>query len=130
MGPWIQKSSTKTLPSSGCRLIPWSSFLKGSRHRRWRGSMTSPPSPCSTFLLEIRVQCSRYCIAKEARTVCFASVKCVLICVGLVQGPWSQASQEHHRREIRYEIRNSKRQFEVADYQVIDVMNDHLCYVI
>jgi hypothetical protein len=50
--------------------------------------------------------------------------------VGLVQGPWSQAGQEHHRREIRYEIQNSKRQFEVADYQVIDVMNDHLCYVI
>ncbi len=54
----------------------------------------------------------------------------MLICIGLVQGPWSQASQEHHRREVRYEIQNSKRQFEVADYQVIDVMNDHLCYVI
>jgi VAD1 Analog of StAR-related lipid transfer domain len=36
----------------------------------------------------------------------------------------------HYRREITYEIQNSKRHFEVADYQVIDVINDHLCYVI
>jgi hypothetical protein len=49
---------------------------------------------------------------------------------GLVQYPWKQPDDGHHRREIRYEIKNSRRHFEVADYQVIDVLNDHLCYVI
>jgi hypothetical protein len=70
-----------------------------------------------------------YC-QRGANREFFFPPQAMLISLGLVQGPWSQASQEHHRREIRYEIQNSKRQFEVADYQVIDVMNDHLCYVI
>ncbi|KAF2665034.1 transcription factor SipA3 [Microthyrium microscopicum] len=48
----------------------------------------------------------------------------------LVQGPWEQPDENHHRRQIKYEIQNSKKHFEVSDYQVIDVLNDHLCYVI
>jgi hypothetical protein len=48
----------------------------------------------------------------------------------LIQGPWTHPEDGHSKREIRYEVQNSKRRFRVADYQVIDVMTDHLCYVI
>jgi hypothetical protein len=48
----------------------------------------------------------------------------------LVQGPWQQPENGHHRREIRYETKHTEPSIVVSDYQVIDVMNDHLCYVI
>jgi hypothetical protein len=51
------------------------------------------------------------------------------IAIGLMQAPWTHPEDGHSKREFRYEVQNSKRHFEVADYQVIDVMNDHLCYV-
>jgi hypothetical protein len=48
----------------------------------------------------------------------------------LVQGPWLQPENAHHRREIRYETKHTETPVVVSDYQVIDVINDHLCYVI
>ncbi|TID24492.1 hypothetical protein E6O75_ATG02857 [Venturia nashicola] len=48
----------------------------------------------------------------------------------LIQSPWVQPEQGHHRREFRYQVVNGGKRFDVADHQLIDVLNDHLCYVI
>jgi hypothetical protein len=50
--------------------------------------------------------------------------------LGLIQSPWVQPEQGHHRREFRYQVTNRGKRFDVADHQLIDVLNDHLCYVI
>jgi VAD1 Analog of StAR-related lipid transfer domain/PH domain len=50
--------------------------------------------------------------------------------LGLIQSPWVQPEQGHHRREFRYQVANGGKRFDVADHQLIDVLNDHLCYVI
>lgn len=50
----------------------------------------------------------------------------------LLQGPWIQTdAQSHHRREFKYAVHLANgKPSEVLDTQVIDVFNDHLCYVI
>jgi hypothetical protein len=48
----------------------------------------------------------------------------------LIQSPWVQPDQGHWRREFRYQVINGGKRFDVADHQLIDVFNDHLCYVI
>lgn len=50
--------------------------------------------------------------------------------LGLIQSPWVQPEQGHHRREFKYQVVNGGKRFDVADHQLIDVLNDHLCYVI
>ncbi|KAF2834512.1 hypothetical protein M501DRAFT_1020757 [Patellaria atrata CBS 101060] len=44
-----------------------------------------------------------------------------------VQGPWVQPEKGHHRREFQYQNYLGQ---DVVDYQMIDVYNDHLCYVV
>jgi VAD1 Analog of StAR-related lipid transfer domain/BAR domain of APPL family/PH domain len=48
----------------------------------------------------------------------------------LVQTPWLQSAQGVQRREFKFEVGSGKSRSEVSDYQMIDVLNDHLCYVI
>ncbi|KAJ9668273.1 SNF1-interacting protein [Coniosporium apollinis] len=52
----------------------------------------------------------------------------------IVQSPWVQPENGHHRREFEYEIEYSdslgKHQLHGLDYQIIEVFNDHLCYVV
>ena len=51
------------------------------------------------------------------------------------QSSWAQPEEGHLRREFNYEIAYSnifgqQRQITVVDYQMVDVLNDHLCYVV
>lgn len=51
------------------------------------------------------------------------------------QGSWSQPEQGHLRREFAYDFSypnafGHQRQATVIDYQMVDVLNDHLCYVV
>ena len=51
------------------------------------------------------------------------------------QTPWIQPEQSHLRREFEYQIQYSNTfgrilQATITDYQIIDVYNDHLCYVV
>lgn len=51
------------------------------------------------------------------------------------QTAWIQPAEGHLRREFEYQIDDSdmfgrSRQATVVDYQMIDVSNDHLCYVV
>ncbi|KAK2801172.1 SNF1-interacting protein [Onygenales sp. PD_10] len=51
------------------------------------------------------------------------------------QGPWTNTQSAHMRRDFKYQIRmpdffGRPRQTEVSDYQIVDVQNDHLCYVV
>lgn len=51
------------------------------------------------------------------------------------QGPWDNQDQGHMRREFEYQVAYSDvfhrtRQATIVDYQMIDVLNDHLCYVV
>ncbi|CAG7930022.1 unnamed protein product [Penicillium olsonii] len=51
------------------------------------------------------------------------------------QGPWVAAESRHLRRDFNYNIGASDilgRNHEngISDYQIIDVLNDHLCYVV
>ncbi|KAJ4289658.1 SNF1-interacting protein [Kalmusia sp. IMI 367209] len=50
----------------------------------------------------------------------------------VVQGPWTKADQDHQRRDFEYEIVQPGKTEAVIinDYQVIEVLNDHLCYVV
>ncbi|KAG4428712.1 hypothetical protein IFR05_015804 [Cadophora sp. M221] len=53
----------------------------------------------------------------------------------IAQGPWVAAEGSHLRRDFQFQIDyvdifRRARQANVVDYQVIDVMNDHVCYVI
>lgn len=50
----------------------------------------------------------------------------------VVQGPWVTNEQKLQRRDFEYEIaQSSKNEAEVIhDYQIIEVLNDHLCYVV
>ena len=51
------------------------------------------------------------------------------------QGPWAREEQSHMRRIFEYQIEyldilRRNRQAAVVDSQMIDVMNEHLCYVV
>ena len=51
------------------------------------------------------------------------------------QGPWTRQEQSHMRRTFEYHIEymdmlRRNRHAAVIDYQMIDVLNDHLCYVV
>ncbi|KAG5296957.1 transcription factor SipA3 [Histoplasma ohiense] len=51
------------------------------------------------------------------------------------QGPWSNLHSAHLRRDIKYQIKMADtfgrlRLTDVSDYQIVDVLNDHLCYVV
>ncbi|QSS64589.1 transcription factor SipA3 [Histoplasma capsulatum] len=51
------------------------------------------------------------------------------------QGPWSSLHSAHLRRDIKYQIKMADtfgrlRLTDVSDYQIVDVLNDHLCYVV
>jgi hypothetical protein len=51
------------------------------------------------------------------------------------QGPWRTLDSGHMRRDFEYQIETSdvlgrSYKTKVCDYQIIDVLNDHLCYVI
>lgn len=53
----------------------------------------------------------------------------------IIQGSWSQMKHGHQRREFEYQIEHHdifRRTFrtKVVDSQMIDVSNDHLCYVV
>jgi hypothetical protein len=53
----------------------------------------------------------------------------------IAQGPWVQLDQGHMRRDFHFQIDyidmfRRQRQANVVDYQVIDVLNDHVCYVV
>lgn len=51
----------------------------------------------------------------------------------VVQGPWTAADKTHQRRDFEYEIAQPGKNganIVINDYQVIEVMNDHLCYVV
>lgn len=51
------------------------------------------------------------------------------------QTAWIQPEQNHLRREFEFQVQSSamfgrSRQATIKDYQMIDVYNDHLCYVV
>ncbi|KAF3394541.1 hypothetical protein F1880_005155 [Penicillium rolfsii] len=51
------------------------------------------------------------------------------------QGPWVSTEARHLRRDFHYQIETTNifgqsRNNDISDYQIIDVLNDHLCYVI
>jgi hypothetical protein len=53
----------------------------------------------------------------------------------ILQGPWVSLEGGHMRRDFEFQIDyfdvlRRARQANVVDYQVIDIMNDHVCYVI
>ncbi|KAF1926676.1 transcription factor SipA3 [Didymella exigua CBS 183.55] len=51
----------------------------------------------------------------------------------VVQGPWTATDKTRQRRDFEYEIvqpRNKGANLVINDCQVIEVMNDHLCYVV
>jgi hypothetical protein len=48
----------------------------------------------------------------------------------VVQGPWIASDQGLKRREFEYEIASQSDAIVINDYQVIEVLNDHLCYVV
>ncbi len=53
----------------------------------------------------------------------------------IAQGPWVHLDQGHMRRDFHFQIDyidllRRHRQANVVDYQVIDVLNDHICYVV
>lgn len=50
----------------------------------------------------------------------------------VVQGPWAKVDQGHQRRDFEYEVvQPGKAEVDIInDYQVIEVLNDHLCYVV
>ncbi|KAJ4340329.1 SNF1-interacting protein [Didymella glomerata] len=51
----------------------------------------------------------------------------------VVQGPWTATDKTHQRRDFEYEIAQPGKNganLVINDYQVIEVMNDHLCYVV
>ncbi|PYI13929.1 hypothetical protein BO99DRAFT_407115 [Aspergillus violaceofuscus CBS 115571] len=54
---------------------------------------------------------------------------------GIKQGPWTRHESSHLRRDFNYSIETTdilgaKHSQTISDYQMIDVLNDHLCYVI
>ncbi|RAK99055.1 putative transcription factor SipA3 [Aspergillus ibericus CBS 121593] len=54
---------------------------------------------------------------------------------GIKQGPWVRQESNHLRRDLHYQIETADalgrtHSKEISDYQMIDVLNDHLCYVI
>ncbi|KAF2178979.1 hypothetical protein K469DRAFT_641570 [Zopfia rhizophila CBS 207.26] len=50
----------------------------------------------------------------------------------VVQGPWVQNEQGIQRRDFEYEVAQPRKPEAVVinDYQIIEVLNDHLCYVV
>jgi hypothetical protein len=53
----------------------------------------------------------------------------------IAQGPWVPLEGSHMRRDFEFQIDyvdvfRRARQANVVDYQIIDVMNDHICYVV
>jgi hypothetical protein len=53
----------------------------------------------------------------------------------IAQGPWIHLDGGHMQRDFSFQIDyvdmfRRHRQANVADYQVIDIINDHVCYVI
>lgn len=53
----------------------------------------------------------------------------------IAQGPWVHLEENHMRRDFHFQIDyqdmlRRHRQTNVVDYQVIEVMNDHVCYVV
>ncbi|KAF2101272.1 hypothetical protein NA57DRAFT_64137 [Rhizodiscina lignyota] len=63
------------------------------------------------------------------KSAVFQILYCTLCASKLIQTPWKQPSATgHYRREFQYQV--SKSGQSVTDHQVIDVYNDHLCYVI
>ncbi|QSZ30583.1 hypothetical protein DSL72_000139 [Monilinia vaccinii-corymbosi] len=53
----------------------------------------------------------------------------------IAQGPWIQLDSNHMRRDFEFQIDfidywRRSRQANIIDYQVIDIMNDHVCYVV
>ncbi|KAI9656566.1 MAG: SNF1-interacting protein [Bathelium mastoideum] len=47
----------------------------------------------------------------------------------IIQTPWSQSDSSHFHRSFTYETSN-RLPSSIVDYQLIDVLNDHLCYVV
>ncbi|RAL59757.1 hypothetical protein DID88_000386 [Monilinia fructigena] len=53
----------------------------------------------------------------------------------IAQGPWIHLDSNHMRREFEFQIDyvdswHKARQTNIIDHQVIDIMNDHVCYVV
>jgi len=50
----------------------------------------------------------------------------------VLQGPWTSSDKTHQRRDFEYEVSQSGKSGTriIRDYQVIEVLNDHLCYVV
>lgn len=50
----------------------------------------------------------------------------------VVQGPWKTSSKMHQHREFEYEISqpNKSGTMVINDHQIIEVLSDHLCYVV
>ncbi|KAJ5477394.1 hypothetical protein N7539_007538 [Penicillium diatomitis] len=51
------------------------------------------------------------------------------------QGPWASTEARHLRRDFQYKIQTTDvfgrtQDNSISDYQIIDVLNDHLCYVV
>ena len=64
------------------------------------------------------------------KSAVFQILYCQSCAQRLVQTPWLQSAQGVQRREFKFEIGDGKLRQEVSDYQIIDVLNEHLCYVI
>lgn len=50
----------------------------------------------------------------------------------VIQGPWTSVDKSCQRRDFEYELAQSGKNGAVIinDYQIIEVLNDHLCYVV
>ncbi|KAF2757889.1 hypothetical protein EJ05DRAFT_370852 [Pseudovirgaria hyperparasitica] len=48
----------------------------------------------------------------------------------VVQGPWVQTEQQPQRRDFAYDVEDTNPPTHITDCQVIEVFNDHLCYVV
>ncbi|KAF1983978.1 transcription factor SipA3 [Aulographum hederae CBS 113979] len=65
------------------------------------------------------------------KSAVFQILYCQFSAQRLLQSPWVQPEQGHHRRDFKYEVDDGTENLvQTADYQVIDVYNDHLCYVV
>jgi hypothetical protein len=66
------------------------------------------------------------------KSAMFQLLYCERWAESITQTPWSLPEQGRHRREleVRARIPGNKRLYDTKETQIIDILNDHLCYVV
>ncbi|KAI9785200.1 MAG: SNF1-interacting protein [Geoglossum umbratile] len=64
-----------------------------------------------------------------------AHLKSLKLAIGIMQGPWTNLDEGYMRRDFDYQIDyhdmfGRPRQANVVDHQIIEVLDDHVCYVV